>query len=130
MLVVDASVVVAACFAGDGFKEFKRQPLSAPPLMWSEARSVIRLAVHRRGISEEDGLHAFENLETCPVEKVDPVELGRTAWSIAHEFGWARTYDAEFVALARLLNCRLVTLDERLIRGTKRLGIAIHPAEL
>ena len=48
----------------------------------------------------------------------------------ADEMGWARTYDAEYVALARLLDCRLVTLDSRLRRGADRLGLVVSPTEL
>jgi predicted nucleic acid-binding protein len=44
--------------------------------------------------------------------------------------GWGRTYDAEYVALATLLGCRLVTLDTRLRRGADRLGMVITPSEL
>jgi predicted nucleic acid-binding protein len=44
--------------------------------------------------------------------------------------GWAKTYDAEYVALARLLGCRLVTLDARLRRGADRLGFVVAPHEL
>jgi predicted nucleic acid-binding protein len=36
--------------------------------------------------------------------------------------GRAKTYDAEYVAPARPLGCRLVTLDARLRRGADRLG--------
>jgi predicted nucleic acid-binding protein len=49
---------------------------------------------------------------------------------VAEELGWAKTYDAEYVALARLLQCRLVTLDARLRRGADRLGFVIAPSEL
>ncbi len=52
------------------------------------------------------------------------------AWRLASEFGWARTYDAEYLALARSLNCRLVTLDLRLRRVADRLGLVVTPAEL
>jgi predicted nucleic acid-binding protein len=45
-------------------------------------------------------------------------------------FGWAKTYDAEYVALAKLLDCRLLTVDGRLRRGADRLGFVITPAEL
>jgi len=51
-------------------------------------------------------------------------------WEIADELGWTKTYDAEHLALAMLLRCRLVTVDDRLRRGTARFGIVIGPAEL
>jgi predicted nucleic acid-binding protein len=44
--------------------------------------------------------------------------------------GWAKTYDAEYLALARLLGCRVVTLDLRLRRGADRLGLVVTPGEL
>lgn len=52
------------------------------------------------------------------------------AWSLADEMGWAKTYDAEYVALARLLGCRWVTLDSKLRTTTARLGFAVSPTEL
>ena len=58
-----------------------------------------------------------------------PRELSRRAWSLATEMEWAKTYDAEYLALAELMDCRLVTLDARLHRGTARLGYVISPAE-
>ncbi|MBW3604294.1 MAG: hypothetical protein KY460_05140 [Actinobacteria bacterium] len=44
--------------------------------------------------------------------------------------GLAKTYDAEFLALARLLDRRFVTIDDRLWRGARRLGFVVGPAEL
>lgn len=41
-----------------------------------------------------------------------------------------RTYDAEYLALASLLKCRLVTLNGRLRRGADSLGFVIGPEEL
>ena len=129
-LVVDASVAVASAFAAGGFDEFGAEPLVAPSLMWSEARSTLRLALWRGRVSSPDAEAALDRLEASPIERTEPPGLGRAAWDLAAELGWARTYDAEYVALARLLGCRLVTLDERLRRGTARLGIVISPAEL
>lgn len=43
--------------------------------------------------------------------------------------GWAKTYDANSIALARLLTCRVVTRDARLRRGRARLGIVVGPTE-
>ena len=44
--------------------------------------------------------------------------------------GWARTYDAEYVALANLLECRLVTTDGRLWRAVGHLVQVIGPTEV
>ncbi|HEY3208372.1 MAG TPA: hypothetical protein VGL18_01050 [Actinomycetota bacterium] len=46
------------------------------------------------------------------------------------ELGWAKTYDAEYIALARLMRCRLISLDARLLRGAARLGFVIGLDEL
>lgn len=130
MLVIDASVAVGASYVPDGFADLPDPQLAAPPLMWSEARSILRLALWRGQVDDADSQAALERLETCPVKRRDPTQLGREAWRIAAEMGWARTYDAEYVALARLLDCRLATLDARLRRGTERLGFVVTPSEL
>lgn len=46
-----------------------------------------------------------------------PDGLAMAAWEVTEEFGWAKTYDAEYVALAKISDCRLVTVDGRLRRG-------------
>lgn len=80
------------------------------------------------GVERAARLH--DRLNAAPVERMDPPNLGSEAWRIAEEMGWGRTYDAEYVALATLLDCRLVTLDTRLRRGADRLGMVITPNEL
>jgi predicted nucleic acid-binding protein len=65
-----------------------------------------------------------------PIRIEQPAALSDEAWQLADELGWAKTYDAEYVALAKILGCRLVTLDMRLWRGTKRLGFVITPTEV
>jgi predicted nucleic acid-binding protein len=128
-LVVDANVAVASCWA-DGFAWLADPRLAAPPLMWSEARSTLHLAAWRGQASRDGSLAALDRLESAAVDRVDHPELGREAWRVAGELGWGRTYDAEYIALARLLDCRLVTLDRRLLRGTKRLGFVIGPDQI
>lgn len=73
---------------------------------------------------------ALRRRAEMPVRIEQPSTLSEEAWSIADDFGWAKTYDAEYVALAQLNGCRLVTVDVRLRRGTDRLGFVVTPAEL
>jgi predicted nucleic acid-binding protein len=130
MLVIDASVAVAACYASGGFAEFRSEQLVAPALMWSEARSALHELQWRGEISAEDASAARSRLERAPVQLRRHRSLGDRAWTIADALGWAKTYDAEYVALAQLLDCRLVTLDARLHRSTRRLGFVISPLEI
>ena len=117
MLVLDASVAFHACATAKGFDEFTDEQLVAPPLMWSEARSAIHELAWRGQITEIDAAATHARLEACPVEVRAPAQLGAQAWRLADELGWAKTYDAEYLALAQLLDCRLVTLDSRLRRA-------------
>ncbi|MHB8451175.1 MAG: type II toxin-antitoxin system VapC family toxin [Mycobacteriales bacterium] len=130
MLVVDATVALRACGTELGFAELLDPDLAAPPLMWSEARSVLHELTWRREVSLADAELTRARLESSAVARRHPRRLGDEAWRIAGEFGWAKTYDAEYVALAGLLECRLVTLDARLRRGADRLGFVVAPHEL
>ena len=130
MLVVDASAAVAAAFGAVGFGVFDDPELFAPALMWSEARSALHVQRWRGEIPLEDAELALTALESCPVRRRHSSELGRRAWRIAEDLGWARTYDAEYVALASILNCPLVTIDARLRRRAASVVETIGLAEL
>ena len=129
MLVVDASVAVRASAAPDGFRRLPRD-LFAPPLMWSEAMSAMHELLWRGQVEWEDARATFDRLLSAPVKTRAPARLRETAWDIAEELGWAKTYDAEYLALARLLGTQLVTLDARLRRGADRLGLVVGVEEL
>jgi predicted nucleic acid-binding protein len=130
MLVVDASVAVAASQFPDGFARLGEQRLVAPPSMWSEARSALHEALWRGELAADDARSTLHRLEAAPVSSSRPAKLGEEAWRVADDFGWAKTYDAEYVALAQLHRCRLVTADARLMRATKRLGFVVAITEL
>jgi predicted nucleic acid-binding protein len=130
LLVVDASAVVQACLAAAGFRLFGTQDLIAPALLWSEASSVIHEVRWRREISDQLASTAFETLLAAPVAKREPRRLRREAWRIASDFGWAKTYDAEYVALAHIVGCPLFTVDGRLGRVAARIVEVIGPRDL
>lgn len=129
MLVIDASVAAAACARPSGFELFG-EDLVAPPLMWSEVRANLHLQAFKGTIGFERANLLHDRLVAAPIRCDSPPELGRMAWSLATEMGWGRTYDAEYVALAQILDCRLVTVDGRLRRGASRLGLVVTPDEL
>jgi predicted nucleic acid-binding protein len=129
-LVLDASLAVPAALFPDGFDRFGGHRLVAPPLMWSEARSVLHEALWRSELQTDEARSALLRLEAAPVSSAKPSELGEEAWRVADAFGWAKAYDAEYVALAKLLRCRLVTADERLRRAARSLGFVITLGEL
>jgi predicted nucleic acid-binding protein len=130
VLVVDASVAVAACHTPVGFASLRGHELLAPQLMVTEASSVLHEMAWREEITRSRAKTMLERLLKAPVEIRMPDDLIQAAWNVADELGWAKTYDAHYVALAQLLKCRLVTIDERLLRGVARLKIAVRPREL
>jgi predicted nucleic acid-binding protein len=129
-LVIDASAASNACLAETGFATYRAEELVAPSLLWSEVRSSLHEAVWRKELAADRGLDALAKLGVAPIAARTHARLSLKAWEIADQLGWAKTYDAEYIALAVLLKCRLVTLDERLRRGTERFSIVIGPGDL
>jgi predicted nucleic acid-binding protein len=129
-LVIDASVAVAAAANPLGFERFRRFELVAPPLLWIEAVSTLHAMVWRGELRSEHAPAVRDRVLSAPVEPREPDGHALETWSVADELGWAKTYDANYVALARMLGCRLVTLDARMRRGTERFGLVVGPTEL
>jgi predicted nucleic acid-binding protein len=91
---------------------------------------VLHEAVWRGDISRDLALRSLEVFTHSDVRERWPRRLSGTAWRIADELGFSETYDAEYLALAELSGCQLVTLDRRLRRGADRLGYVVSPDEL
>jgi predicted nucleic acid-binding protein len=130
LLVIDASVAVEASLSETGFDELATESLTAPPLLWSEATAALHELGWRRAVPRQLGWAALDRLSEAPITSRRPTRLLREAWRIADDLGWAKTYDAEYVALARILGCRLVTVDYRLRRAARRLVDVVGPTQL
>jgi predicted nucleic acid-binding protein len=130
VIVLDASAAVQACLAADGFDLFGRERLIAPALFWSEVLSALHEMRWRKEISTGLADIAFKRLVAAPVSPRSSKRLRREAWGVAEELGWMKTYDAEYVALARTMRCRLFTVDARLRRGAGHVVPIIGPGDL
>ena len=129
-MVTDASAIIQACLSEADFDRLARHELIAPPLLWSEATSVIHELKWRRHISARLATLAFDKLKAAPVRPRRPADLQGEAWRLAERFGWAKTYDAEYIALARLSKCRLLTTDAKLAAIAKQVVDVVGPGQL
>lgn len=130
MIVLDASAAVDAALTPRRLEQLMRYSPVAPALLWSEATSTLRELVWREHLTADDAHLAFNRLLDAKIERRASRRLYEDASALARELGWAKTYDAEYVALARMLGCRLVTLDGRLRRGAARFAEVVGPTEL
>ena len=130
MIVADSSVMVQACLSGVDLESLSSHRLIAPALLWSEVVSVIHELKWRRRISTELASTALDRLRRAPVQQRQPAALQREAWRLAERFGWAKTYEANYIALAVLAKCRLLTIDARLAAMAASVVDVIGPAEL
>jgi len=116
-VVVDASVIVAVCYAAGELGRLRGHELHAPPHMPAEVTSSIHEAAYRGEVTSADAAAAVRRLSGIPLSYDSPGSRATEAFRLAEQLGWAKTYDAEYVALARALEAPLVTLDARLQRG-------------
>ncbi|MEX0698973.1 MAG: type II toxin-antitoxin system VapC family toxin [Acidimicrobiia bacterium] len=129
-LVLDSSAALRASMSTMASVELSAHDLIGPPLLWSEVYSAVHEAVWRRELDEPGAMRVMDGFVGLGVRRRSPARLHSEAYAIANELGWAKTYDAEFLALARLEGGRVLTTDARLRRGADRTGLVMDPSEL
>lgn len=128
--MVDASVVVKSILADDGFAPLRRYALHAPTLVWSEVGSALRQMRLRSDIDEGNVQAALDRLAAATIEAHDSAGLIREAVALARQLGWAKTYDAEYVVLARSLGAKFTTMDAKLSRSLGATVEFVDPSTL
>jgi predicted nucleic acid-binding protein len=129
-VVIDAGAAMQLLATAD--VQFRLLPtLHAPTLLWSELLSALHAATWRGQVPVGAAARIRERVATTPfVRFTDDTRLHQRAWEIADQLGWAKTYDAEYVALAQILDLPLLTVDGRLQRGVEDLVHVLGPADL
>lgn len=112
--VVDCSAVLR--IAAEGIEVHADHKLFAPTLLRSQTLSALHETVHRGELEPDTARERLEAIWALPIRLLGDAVLRRNAWMFAEQLGWAKTYDAEYVALTKLQGEALVTLDEELAR--------------
>lgn len=126
---VDASAVVRFLVPTPGTESAQefwlqalrdRERLVAPPLVLAETTSAVRRCVYNDFILHDDAVAAVRLLLGLPIEIDMRVEQYREALEFANRLGQSKAYDVQYLAVARLNDCPIVTADRTLatVAGT------------
>lgn len=89
--------------------------LFAPTLWRSEVLSAVYQAVRSGELSEDDARERLDYVNALTIRLLGDLVLRRRAFELARELDLETTYAAEYVALAQLQKCTLVSADAQLL---------------
>ncbi|HEU4723550.1 MAG TPA: type II toxin-antitoxin system VapC family toxin [Gemmatimonadaceae bacterium] len=127
--VVDASVVVDLLVAHPRARAVRAALEGidgmAPALLDAEVLHAITRYVRRGEMSDQRAEQALRLLIDADIDRFPIAPLVVDAWALRHNVS---SYDAFYIALARSLECPLITCDRALARATG-LGITVTVIE-
>ena len=131
MIVVDTNVMVRLVVGGPDGVEAARllrtdPEWAAPALLLSELRNALIGLVRQGGVTLDQAKVMCDAAALVLADRVTSVSAAQVI-DIAHEYGLT-AYDAEFVAVARTLGLRLVTLDRQILRGASDIAVPLASA--
>ncbi|GAC1325738.1 MAG: hypothetical protein NVSMB25_24510 [Thermoleophilaceae bacterium] len=95
--------------------------VAAPDLLDVEVLSVLRRWERANEISTDRADQALDDLDLLPITRHPARVLRRPAWALRHNL---TAYDAQYVALAQVLDATLLTTDARMARAARSAHVA------
>ena len=95
--------------------------LYAPTLWRSQTLSAMYEAVRRHEMTAEVARERLGYVNRMKIRLLGDAVLRRRAWDVAEQLGLRTTYEAEYIALALLQKCTLVSTDEELLERVRDL---------
>jgi predicted nucleic acid-binding protein len=129
MIVVDTNIIGYLYLTSDHSAQVERTLLKDPmwvaPLLWrSELRNVLALYVRKKHLALAEAQQVMEEalrlMQGREYEVASHLVLSLSAASTCS------AYDCEFVALARDLNIRLITVDKQVLSQFPDLAISLE----
>ena len=120
MIVLDASAIVDALLSAEDMKLLVNCPgvedwHAAPNFIDVEVLSALRRLELGRHITVRRAREAVSDFRQFNILRFDITELIPDIWRLRHNL---TPYDAAYVALAKLLDVRIVTRDRPLVNST------------
>jgi predicted nucleic acid-binding protein len=101
-----------------------REEIYAPALMEYEVCSALHRAVARGTLEEPAVRGCLDNIEALGIRPVTPaLSLHESALVWASRLQQSKACDAQYLALAEQMGCRLLTADQRLLNSARALGV-------
>jgi len=131
MIIVDTNIIAYLHVSGK-FTPLALQLLEkdsnwiAPPLWESEFRNLLLNYIRHAVMNLEDGINLMEDA-LITMQNRDLAPSNGLILTLAASSALS-AYDCEFVALARELNCKLVTVDKQIIKTFPDTAISLEEA--
>lgn len=131
MIIVDTNII-AYLHVNGKFTTLALQLLEkdstwvAPPLWQSEFRNLLLNYIRHNIMSIEDGIRLMEDA-LLTMQNRELVPSNALILTLAANSSLS-AYDCEFVALAKELSCRLVTVDKQIVKTFPEIAISLEEA--